>query len=99
MRDKNIDGLLRALAPAASEFFFTAPSGGRAAAPDDLVALARSVAPNVPAVAASSPMSALEAATAHGDPVVVAGSLYLAGEVRDNLWYPSTTPLPPVPDA
>jgi folylpolyglutamate synthase/dihydropteroate synthase len=42
-----------------------------------------------------SPIDALDAAAAHGDPIVVAGSLYLAGEVR----YSSTTlPMPPAAD-
>ena len=95
MRDKKIDEMIAALAPVASSFVFTAASSGRAAAPAELAAVARRVAPGVPYSESMSPIDALDAAAAHGDPIVVAGSLYLAGEVR----YSSTTlPMPPAAD-
>jgi len=95
MRDKKVDEMIAALAPVASQFVFTAASSGRAAAPAELVAAARRVAPDVPSSPVASPADALAAAAAHGDPIVVAGSLYLAGEVR----YSSTTPpMPPAAD-
>jgi dihydrofolate synthase/folylpolyglutamate synthase len=95
MRDKKIDQMIGALAPVASYFVFTAASSGRAASPAELAAVARRVAPAVPYSESVSPLDALDAATAHGDPIVVAGSLYLAGEVR----YSSTTlPMPPAAD-
>jgi dihydrofolate synthase/folylpolyglutamate synthase len=95
MRDKKIDQMIGALAPVASYFVFTAASSGRAASPAELAAVARRVAPAVPYSESVSPIDALDAATAHGDPIVVAGSLYLAGEVR----YSSTTlPMPPAAD-
>lgn len=95
MRDKNIDAMIEALAPAASHFVFTAASSGRAAAPADLAAAARRVAPGVPRSEAASPIDALALAAPLGDPIVVAGSLYLVGEVR----YSSTTPpMPPAAD-
>jgi len=82
MRDKQTDAIIGALAPAASVFVFTSPNTPRAAAPDDLVALAASIAPDVPAIAVNDPIAALERARTSGSPVVVAGSLYLAGEIR-----------------
>ncbi|HUL71974.1 MAG TPA: folylpolyglutamate synthase/dihydrofolate synthase family protein [Vicinamibacterales bacterium] len=95
MRDKKIDAMLEAFAPAASHFVFTAAAGSRAAAPHELAAIARGVAPDVPIVEIASPADALAHAVTLGDPIVVAGSLYLAGEVRARIWYPSTTAAPP----
>ena len=82
MRDKALDALVAALAPAASHFVFTAASTPRAAAPIDLLNVARQVSPGVPAVIESQPIRAVSMAAAFGSPVVVAGSLYLAGEIR-----------------
>lgn len=81
MRDKRADEIVRALAAAASRFVFTAPATPRAASPDELVALARRVAPAVPVRTAPRLADALAEASAAGEPVVVAGSLFLAGEV------------------
>lgn len=82
MRDKPVDAILAALAPSASHFICTASATSRAAVPSDLVAAAARVAPAVPAVAAASPADALARAVTLGSPAVVAGSLYLAGEIR-----------------
>ncbi|HKW02775.1 MAG TPA: folylpolyglutamate synthase/dihydrofolate synthase family protein [Vicinamibacterales bacterium] len=87
MRDKKVDALIDALAPAASQFVFTAVSSPRAATPGELRASAARVAPDVACLEVASPVEAVATAIALGDPVVVAGSLYLAGEVRANLWY------------
>ena len=85
MRDKKIGALLAALAPAASHFVFTAAASPRAARPDELAAAAAREAAHVPAATALRPMDALARAAAAGSPVVVAGSLYLAGEIRPEL--------------
>ena len=85
MRDKNVDAILGALAPVASHFVFTAPDSARAAEPADLAARARRIAPGVPSEHVAVPMDALHHASAHGAPVVVAGSLYLVGEIRTRL--------------
>jgi dihydrofolate synthase/folylpolyglutamate synthase len=83
MGDKAIDAMLAAFAPAASSFFFTAVQSARAARADDLAARARRLLPRITSVSCATPLDALERATASGDaPVVVAGSLYLAGEIR-----------------
>jgi dihydrofolate synthase/folylpolyglutamate synthase len=95
MRDKKIEAILQALAPAASHFVFTAASGSRAAAPSELAAIARTIAPDVPSVEIDSPKDALAHAVTLGDPIVVAGSLYLSGEVRAEIWYSSTATAPP----
>lgn len=81
MRDKAIGEVLEALAPVASMFVFTAPVSPRAAAPADLVALAAAGIPAVPCLEAPTPREALMLAAGRGSPIVVAGSLFLAGEV------------------
>ena len=43
------------------------------------------MAPHVPAVATLPPLRALEEALGHGTPAIVAGSLYLAGEIRHEI--------------
>ncbi len=82
MRDKALEEMLAALAPAASRFLCTAPATSRAAAPSDLVAVASKIAPGIPAEAFAKPLDALARAVSTGSPAVVAGSLYLAGEIR-----------------
>jgi dihydrofolate synthase / folylpolyglutamate synthase len=85
MRDKKIDELLLALAPAASHFVFTAPETGRAATPEELLNTAGRVAPEVPAITRARPSEALTHAMSLGEPVVIAGSLYLVGEIRPRI--------------
>ena len=85
MRDKKVEELIGALAPAASHFVFTAPATGRAATPEELLTAATRVAPDVPAITRAQPSEALTHAMSLGDPVVVAGSLYLAGEIRADI--------------
>lgn len=87
MRDKKIDALIAALAPAASRFVFTTASSPRAATPGELHAIAARVAPDLSCIDVASPAEAVALAMTLDDPIVVAGSLYLAGEVRANLWY------------
>jgi dihydrofolate synthase/folylpolyglutamate synthase len=82
MHDKAIDGILAALAPAASVFVCTAPDTPRAAGPADVAGAAARSAPAVPAMVAADPMDAVRQAARAGSPVVVAGSLYLAGQIR-----------------
>jgi dihydrofolate synthase/folylpolyglutamate synthase len=82
MHDKQIDTILTALAPAASCFVCTAPETPRAARPEDLALAASRVAPDLPVSTAPDPIAAIRRAAAAGSPVVVAGSLYLAGDVR-----------------
>jgi folylpolyglutamate synthase/dihydropteroate synthase len=63
----------------------TQAASPRAAAPDQLAEIVRQVAPRLPVVVEASAAGALERARQAGDPVVVAGSLYLAGEIRAGL--------------
>jgi dihydrofolate synthase/folylpolyglutamate synthase len=85
MRDKEIDTMLAALRPVAAHFICTAARSPRAAAPEELAAAAARVAPNTPVTIAASATEALAVASNLGSPIVVAGSLYLAGEIRAEL--------------
>ena len=82
MQDKDIDGLVRALAPSACAFICTAVQSPRAAPTETLAARVRDIAPDVTVLTAATPAAALAAAAPFGQPIVVAGSLYLAGEIR-----------------
>jgi dihydrofolate synthase/folylpolyglutamate synthase len=82
MRDKNIAQMIEALAPCAACFICTAPQSARAASPGDLAAIARSAAPSIDVMETASAAAAIERAAGRGEPIVVAGSLYLAGEIR-----------------
>jgi dihydrofolate synthase/folylpolyglutamate synthase len=85
MRDKQVAGILAELAPVASCFICTAAGSPRAASPTSIVEAARRVAPATHAEAVSSPMEAVLRASTRGSPAVVAGSLYLVGEIRAKL--------------
>jgi len=78
MRAKDVRGVLRALAPLEPRFVFTAVDDPGAMPPDELAATWASMGGT--ARTAADPRAAL--GTAEGDPVVVAGSLYLVGAVR-----------------
>jgi dihydrofolate synthase/folylpolyglutamate synthase len=85
MRDKDVDGLIQGLAPAASHFICTAARSNRAASPEELSDAVRRAAPGTPVSTAQSAVAALRDASATGSTLVVAGSLYLAGEIRAEL--------------
>jgi dihydrofolate synthase/folylpolyglutamate synthase len=77
MRDKDIAGLAQALFPLAREVVLSQPSTARAATPDEIVARSGALAARACALARELARP--------GEPVVVAGSLYLVGEVRAQL--------------
>ena len=113
MADKDVDGILGALAGAAllrdARVICTAPSGGRALPPEQLaarwaaVAAQRGVAARhvATAEAIGDPRAALDTALESGSgtgPVIVAGSLYLVGAARAILVAdPLLVPDPPLP--
>jgi dihydrofolate synthase/folylpolyglutamate synthase len=78
MRGKDVGGALRALAPLEPRFVFTAVDDPGAHDPDDLAAIWRQIG-GVSRVE-RDPEAAVR--IADGDPVVVAGSLYLVGAIR-----------------
>lgn len=85
MRDKDIAGIAAPLAACASVVVCTATATPRAASPDEIAATIRHAAPDVPVVVEPDPMTAVSRAASQGSPAVVAGSLYLVGEIRAKL--------------
>lgn len=81
MRDKAIDGMLNEIAPTVAAFVFTCASHPRSADPEDLAARGRAIAPGVRIEVASSPALAVSAAWRIAPRIVVAGSLFLVGDV------------------
>lgn len=82
MRDKDVPGMLAALAPAASAFVITEARNPRTLTVDALAAHAHHVAAGVPAGVAPDSAQALDEALARAPVVCVAGSLFLVGELR-----------------
>jgi dihydrofolate synthase / folylpolyglutamate synthase len=94
MSDKDVDGLIAALAGAraldGATVVCTAVAAPRALDPEMLADRWRALAPGCRVVTAPDPVTALDAAlnaapATSGGPVVVAGSLYLVGDVRARL--------------
>lgn len=87
MRDKDVAGMLEALAPRAARFWMTRARTRRAAEPATLADIARRAAPHVPVETRDAAADALRDAldAADGEPVCVAGSIYLVGELRASL--------------
>lgn len=81
MRDKDASSMLRTLAPVVSTFIFTRASNARSTDPAALAALARTHAPGVPVVVQASPDDALADAWRVSPRIVVAGSIFLVGDV------------------
>jgi dihydrofolate synthase/folylpolyglutamate synthase len=81
MRDKDAAGILRALAPVVSAFVMTRASNPRSAEPAALATLAKRVAPHHAVELADRPLDALEIAWNRSSRIVVAGSIFLLGDV------------------
>jgi dihydrofolate synthase/folylpolyglutamate synthase len=86
MADKDIDGMLAALAPVAREIIVTQVEGTRAAALNVLAATARAHVSGTAAVRAiADPRHAIDTALAAGPTVCVAGSIFLLGGVLSHV--------------
>jgi dihydrofolate synthase/folylpolyglutamate synthase len=81
MRDKDVDGMLRALLPAVSSIVVTRASNLRAAAPHALAERSRRIDPDMPVTIAATPAAALAAAWRTSPRIVVAGSIFVLGDV------------------
>ncbi len=91
-KDKDVDGVLREILPFASAVVFTKAPHPRAADPEDLLARARVLAPELAAWTTPDPRAALRIARASCDEeglLVVTGSFFLAGEVYPLLRRPT----------
>jgi len=83
MRDKDVDGMLAAVAHACERVICTTAPSPRAMAADELAGIAARYAPTIEAV--PDMKDALARAIAYRAPVVAAGSIFLIGPLRDIL--------------
>jgi dihydrofolate synthase/folylpolyglutamate synthase len=81
MKDKNIDEMFSALLPAVGALVVTRADTPRSADVADVVQLARAVAPELRVIAAPSIDAALDDAWLIAPRIVVAGSIFLLGDV------------------
>jgi dihydrofolate synthase/folylpolyglutamate synthase len=85
MRDKDVPAVAAPLVAVAARVVCTAASSPRALPAEDLAAIIRPCARDIDISACDDPRRAIAMAAESGVPVVVAGSLYLAGAVRSHL--------------
>ncbi|MGH9160520.1 MAG: bifunctional folylpolyglutamate synthase/dihydrofolate synthase [Vicinamibacteraceae bacterium] len=85
MNDKDVAGMLGALAAVSSRLVLTEVESTRRLPAVSIAATARTVAPNLPVEIVGSPREAVERAFAQGPLVCVAGSLFLIGAVLEAL--------------
>jgi dihydrofolate synthase/folylpolyglutamate synthase len=81
MADKDTDGIIAALRPAATEFICTASETPRAVPPSELAASVRRVAGGIPVTEEADPWHAVAAGWKRDTTVCVTGSLFLVGQV------------------
>jgi dihydrofolate synthase/folylpolyglutamate synthase len=85
MRDKDVTGILRALVPVVSALVMTNTSNPRSTAPAVLAGIARQLSPNVAVRSVDRPEEALRLAWEESPRIVVAGSIFLLGDVLEAL--------------
>jgi dihydrofolate synthase / folylpolyglutamate synthase len=81
MRDKDVAGIFAALLPAVGRLIVTRASNARSADPDWLAQQARAIAPALPIAIEPGLDAALDAAWRASPRIVVAGSIFLLGDV------------------
>ena len=81
MRDKDVEGMLRALIPEVGPLVVTRASNRRSADPEALVELVHKIAPGTSVTIAPSPIEALDIAWRTSPRIVVAGSIFLLGDI------------------
>jgi len=81
MRDKDVSGMLRALLPSVRALVVTRAANPRSADPASIADAARAIAPDLPILVEPDRRRALEVAWGESAPVVVAGSIFLVGDV------------------
>jgi dihydrofolate synthase/folylpolyglutamate synthase len=85
MRDKDVDGMFRVLLPAVSALVATRASNARAADPLVLADRARAIAAELPVMVEPLPGDAVAAAWRLSPRIIVAGSIFLLGDVMREL--------------
>jgi len=81
MRDKDVAGMFTALLPVVGRIVVTRASTARSESPDELAAIVRRLAPDRDVVVEPSPAHALDQAWRAAPRIVVAGSIFLLGDV------------------
>ena len=81
MADKDVRRMFEVLLPAVSALVLTRSSASRSADPESLAQIARAIAPELPVVTAPVRSDALAAAWALAPRIVIAGSIFLLGDV------------------
>jgi dihydrofolate synthase/folylpolyglutamate synthase len=81
MHDKDLESMLRILLPVVGSLVVTRASNRRSADPERLFDLARRIAPDTSVAIAASPIEALDLAWRTSARIVVAGSIFLLGDV------------------
>jgi dihydrofolate synthase/folylpolyglutamate synthase len=85
MKDKDVEGIVRALLPIASRFIASAADTPRALPAADLAARIRQIDQMREVTAVTNPQEAVMHAAQHAPAVVVAGSIFLVGPLRARL--------------
>jgi dihydrofolate synthase/folylpolyglutamate synthase len=85
MGDKDLAGMIAALAPVASEFIATAVPHLRARPAEDMAAEIRKYAGSIPVSAVAPAEAAVDRALQRSPKAVAAGSIYLVGPLRSRL--------------
>jgi dihydrofolate synthase/folylpolyglutamate synthase len=85
MRDKAVAGMFATLLPQVSRLVVTRASNARSADPDVLAGIARAVAPGLPIAIEPRVEDALAAAWRDSPRIVVAGSIFLLGDVLKSI--------------
>ena len=85
VRDKDVPGMAEALAGAVARVVTTEAATPRALPADELAMLVRRAAPALHVVVEREPLAAVAAALADSRQAVVAGSIFLIGEIREKL--------------
>jgi dihydrofolate synthase/folylpolyglutamate synthase len=85
MRDKDIDGMFEALTPVASVLVLTRASNARSADPEILARHAAAIAPNLSVIVQPAREAALRTAWSHSPRIVIAGSIFLLGDVMKEI--------------
>ena len=85
MRDKDARGMLRVLLPRVGQMIVTRAANPRSADPEILAAEARAIAPALAVHVVPSPAEALSTAWTMSSRVVVAGSIFLLGDIMKEI--------------
>jgi len=81
MRDKDVGGMLVELLPEVARVVVTKPSNPRSADPEELASRIRKIVPSLDVSVVASPHAAVAEATRSSSLTVIAGSIFLLGDV------------------